>query len=59
MQDDLGIDRGLKNRAARFQPGAHLFGIDQVAVMRNRHRAVRILGQQGWVFLSMVEPAVE
>ena len=46
MQNDLGIDGGLEDRAARLQLDAKLFGIDQVAVVRDRERTVGVFGEQ-------------
>ena len=46
MQNDFAISRGLKNGAFAFQLVAQKVGVNQIAVMRNRHLAAETIDHE-------------
>ena len=47
MENHLGIRRGLEHGAVRLELAAQLLGIDQIAVVRDGHGAMRGGGRDG------------
>ena len=59
VKDDFGVAGGLEDRAMRLQSRAHLAGVHQVAVVRQRDQPLLHSTRIGCAFSSAESPVVE